>query len=223
MDSIKIKNGSIPAQTAYYSAGDMGFVMSNGSYRKYRLRDAIEEIKKTSEKEGVVKFRMRLRDGVDVNAHASRATFDKIKSIKAPNQRSNYVLKEMSPIQYKITSTLLAMFVFGAIGCTLFLFSLVLLSEKTDAEKFRDRVEDNKGAVTAMCNKVVEGMLKSPKSANIPVSYKRISVSDEGHTYTYYSYVDAQNSFGADIRTEFVCVMSDKGGHWNLIDFKFLE
>lgn len=223
MDIIKITKGSIPEQTAYYSLGDIGFEMKNGGYKKYRLKDAIEEIKKISEKDNVVKFRMRLRDGVDFHAHTNRVTFDKIKAIKANPQSRNYVLKEMSPLQHKITSALLVIFFVGGIGCALFLFSLVLFAEKTEADKVKDRIEGNKAAVTVMCDKMVEEMLKSPQSANIPSSYKRINVSDMGHMYTYYSYVDAQNSFGADIRTEFICVMSDKGGHWNLIDFRFLE
>lgn len=59
------------------------------------------------------------------------------------------------------------------------------------------------------CNKQVKQVLKSPKSADFP-SMPRIVF--DGKTATLYSHVDAQNSFGAMIRSRFICTVQYIGG-----------
>jgi hypothetical protein len=55
-------------------------------------------------------------------------------------------------------------------------------------------------------NEVKEN-LKAPSTA----SFSNISVSQNGNTWTVTGYVDAQNSFGAMIRSSFKVVIEDNG------------
>lgn len=72
--------------------------------------------------------------------------------------------------------------------------------------KARDKgvTENNDEIVASVCaQKKVESMLKAPKSADFPWIIGAVPQKDG--SYGVQSYVDAQNSFGATIRTNFVC------------------
>jgi len=62
--------------------------------------------------------------------------------------------------------------------------------------------------------------LKAPATADFP-SYSDSDVSvvhRGGGVFMVKSYVDAQNSFGANIRTHYICELKDNGGDsWSLI------
>jgi len=51
----------------------------------------------------------------------------------------------------------------------------------------------------------VESLLKSPSSADFPACSSMSITQGKGLEYDVNSYVEAQNSFGAQIRTEFTC------------------
>lgn len=75
-------------------------------------------------------------------------------------------------------------------------------AKKLEAEKNKDRSI----MAAIICSNLVEKSLKSPKSADFPFG------KAEGGTqrfadqrYKIRSYVDAQNSFGAEIRTWYLC------------------
>ncbi len=65
-----------------------------------------------------------------------------------------------------------------------------------------------------LCKAFVEPRLKSPKSADFPVT--DYTASKQGSTFTISSYVDAQNGFGANIRSRFICKITHKGGDWTV-------
>lgn len=64
------------------------------------------------------------------------------------------------------------------------------------------------------CRAAVEKSLKAPTTATFQ-HYKQFSAAktEEGN-YTVTGYVDAQNSFGAMVRTTFVCEMVRVGDQW---------
>lgn len=68
--------------------------------------------------------------------------------------------------------------------------------------------------VIAMCRMAVERVLKSPKSAEHPGIFDQDGkpVSKDGCTTVYASYVDAQNGFGATIRTRYLCTYDPRTG-----------
>ncbi|MBI2638147.1 hypothetical protein HYW83_01000 [Candidatus Peregrinibacteria bacterium] len=73
-----------------------------------------------------------------------------------------------------------------------------------DAEKYN--------VYASVCAKMeVEAMLKAPSTAKFPRGIPdNILFSPEKNSYTVISYVDAQNSFGAMIRTNYICVVADR-------------
>jgi hypothetical protein len=74
------------------------------------------------------------------------------------------------------------------------------------------------GAYTA-CEYFVKERLKAPRSAKFPW-YNESMVRYNGSTYTVQSYVDAQNSFGAQLRMNFICSVTPSGESWKLVDIQ---
>ena len=66
----------------------------------------------------------------------------------------------------------------------------------------------------------VENRLKSPKSADFP-SYSTRFVSHSGNQYTVSAYVNAENSFGANVRSYFTVTMTRNGDNWENINVTF--
>lgn len=62
----------------------------------------------------------------------------------------------------------------------------------------------------------VEKRLKSPKSADFPFGGSRHVTNLGGGRYKVVSYVDAQNAYGADIRTNFEGVIKRVNDGWEL-------
>jgi len=67
----------------------------------------------------------------------------------------------------------------------------------------------------------VKNRLKSPSSADFPFDDYRANVDTSTNTYVVQSYVDAQNAFGANLRSNWVIKMRYKGGSW--ADYKNWE
>jgi hypothetical protein len=91
--------------------------------------------------------------------------------------------------------------------------------EKRQAAEAAQRAEQEKAAkaaataasqrndaARAVCKDYVRDRLKSPRSADFPLLDWDIAKLSNG-TYRVRSYVDAQNSFGANIRTRFACTV----------------
>lgn len=66
------------------------------------------------------------------------------------------------------------------------------------------------------CREAVERKLKAPTTAKFPY-YQQFSAYRDGDGYSVSGYVDAQNSFGAMIRTSFSCQMRNIGGSWTAL------
>jgi hypothetical protein len=65
----------------------------------------------------------------------------------------------------------------------------------------------NPHTVWRICQERVSAGLKAPASAEFP-SYDERSIHQSGALWTVNSYVDAQNSFGAQLRTRYTCTAS---------------
>jgi hypothetical protein len=70
-----------------------------------------------------------------------------------------------------------------------------------------DKPTDPYWEVLVLCRDAVKAQLKSPSSAEFPVVDAEKSVDREGRIFTLRSHVDADNSFGANIRTTWTCIM----------------
>ncbi|OMP76145.1 MULTISPECIES: hypothetical protein [unclassified Chitinophaga] len=106
--------------------------------------------------------------------------------------------------------------------CSFFTF----LAFGSDDEK-KDVSKMNSEAFTISKNFVRE-TLKAPGSADFPTLDFTSDYMGE-NTYMVKSYVDAQNSFGAKLRTHYVATLKFNGGdwadksNWTLVDLKTSE
>lgn len=73
--------------------------------------------------------------------------------------------------------------------------------------------DDEKGACWDLAEKVVTANLKSPSTAKFPFSYgdEGVSFSKSGNLYTVTGWVDAENSYGAELRSNFIVTMTKSG------------
>lgn len=76
-----------------------------------------------------------------------------------------------------------------------------------------DAAADPSGDAKRVCvDEFVPKRLKAPASAE----FSRVTVASSGDVYTVTGSVDAQNTFGATIRSSFTCVVRDAGSNWIL-------
>lgn len=81
---------------------------------------------------------------------------------------------------------------------------------------------DNSIEAGIICERFVTKRLKSPSTAKFAsVIWDGVRAVKSGkNQYTFRSWVDSQNSFGAMIRTQFNCVIEDAGDQWKLVDLQ---
>lgn len=74
-----------------------------------------------------------------------------------------------------------------------------------------------------MAKGFVKPLLKSPATADFPTGTKGSVIKSTGEcTYVVASWVDAQNSFGANLRTTYVATVKYLGNNqWRLVDVQF--
>jgi hypothetical protein len=80
----------------------------------------------------------------------------------------------------------------------------------------------SKSGAWNVCSQFVKDRLKAPASADF-AEYRDegTSVTKTGKTYTVIGYVDAENSFGANIRTNYVCTVRYQSGRtYRLVDLQ---
>jgi hypothetical protein len=81
----------------------------------------------------------------------------------------------------------------------------------------------NDGMAKVMCEQFVEERLKAPASADFSGVFDT-TVTGSGNDYTVRGYVDAQNSFGAQIRSDYTCEIQDSGDDkWTLVSLTGLN
>ena len=126
--------------------------------------------------------------------------------------------------KHLLSSIVFIIFIFLAIGS---------VDEDSSSSKPKDpnawKNEDNSTSAYVMMQYFVKPNLKSPRSAKFPGVFERNGSS--GHVeylgnqkYRIVSYVDSQNSFGALIRTNFVCEMEQTSrDEWKHLYFKNLK
>ncbi|QNU67477.1 hypothetical protein EHE19_002830 [Ruminiclostridium herbifermentans] len=85
--------------------------------------------------------------------------------------------------------------------------------------------EDDKAFAWTAAIKEVKERLKSPSTSEFPFSYNEQYIKEvETKTFVIKSYVDAENSFGAEIRSNFMVRIKRTGENtYNLIDVKIYD
>lgn len=73
-------------------------------------------------------------------------------------------------------------------------------------------------AIFNICQSFTTDALNAPATAKFPeFNIRMLTEADDG-SYTVKSYVDAQNGFGALIRSDFVCRVKPVAATWVLLD-----
>ena len=88
----------------------------------------------------------------------------------------------------------------------------------------KDSNEDKADAIdaTVVCKKFVKDRIKTPATADFGGFESGNKDIAPGQSYTVSAYVDAQNSFGANVRNNFTCkVRYDGGGSFSLVNLSF--
>lgn len=86
--------------------------------------------------------------------------------------------------------------------------------------------EDQSIDASVMCQEFVKERLQAPATAGFPGPWDETVeiVNAKRQRYRVHSHVDAENGFGAQIRTAYVCEIRSVGGdEWRLIDLQFAE
>jgi hypothetical protein len=92
-----------------------------------------------------------------------------------------------------------------------------LAAEETQRKE--ETIYRNEFGAQAICEQHIKDELKAPATARFGDEITRVNLG--GGRYRIQSYVDAQNSFGALIRTKYVCDASTADGeHWT-VDAQF--
>lgn len=103
-------------------------------------------------------------------------------------------------------------------GCTM------MIGKGAAPAPVRQKSEETKKLEAwTQCHTIVEESLKAPSTASFPW---RMNVQvGGGDVYTVDSYVDAQNGFGAMIRTRYFCQLQYDAGAdaWRVKEFRVLE
>lgn len=138
----------------------------------------------------------------------------------------SYVFFRLSATAPKVISNL-----FSIIALCLFIPSLfgivvrLFLSENDSVLNHKKEYDEEitLGKAYVKCKSVVKNNLKAPSTADFPFIPTYTQKIDD--QYVVRSYVDAQNAFGAMIRSSFYCSFqkNNNNGSWELVDFKFDE
>ena len=92
-------------------------------------------------------------------------------------------------------------------------FKSEYVDKKDQYEKDKYYDENYQGTIIANVQEEVKKQLMSPKSADFPWGFDEYNITYQGESedglymYSVESYVDAENSFGAEIRSEYMCMI----------------
>lgn len=98
-----------------------------------------------------------------------------------------------------------------------------LTAERERQNKIEAEKRYNKSESYFICQDFVKDRLKSPSTAEFPSS-RNVNIFETGtNKYMIKGYVDAQNSFGAQLRTQYECEVQLDGETWKLQHIQLLE
>ncbi len=118
------------------------------------------------------------------------------------------------------TCLALAVVVF-AVGCLYWAYPAAGVSTYSVAASNYDA-----GMACTMAEEMITPQLKAPTSAEFDYGDCRDSAVQNGHTWTLHSYIDADNSFGAHIRTRYTVQMrydNPPSNMWHMENLTFSD
>ena len=126
-------------------------------------------------------------------------------------QEEAKVCKHCGKKQKKVFSKKMKIIV-GILWLFVFIIFISALSGGSDSTGTGE-VEITDSKVHIMSKSYVENVLKSPSTANFPsYDYSFFDLGD--NKYKIVSYVDSQNGFGAQVRSDYLVTLSYNSGDW---------
>lgn len=141
-------------------------------------------------------------------------------------------MPKYKPVAKKLAKAVAYLILVPAIIIMLILLNHVLDDGKPDPQPAEPQIvmrADQRDAnimAATLCEERVRSSLKAPRTAKFPW---RKETSFNGRTAILSSFVDAENAFGAMIRTRYVCTVEYTGGkagdfdNWRITDFALIE
>lgn len=166
---------------------------------------------------------------LDTPAHTTRGEDPAMTATDQPQSGFEQAPTKNWFLRHKVVTGLLVVLALGAVGSQLSDEEPAVTdapsSSTTDEpepepepEPAYDLSEDSISA-TVMCEEFVTDRLRSPSTADFPWTSERETYNPKRNTWTIVSYVDSQNGFGAEVRTDWVCeITSSDGENWTLVD-----
>lgn len=121
----------------------------------------------------------------------------------------------------------------GCIGCLglIIIVGIIAFAFHSCLSGSSSKESDNTSMIITIAQDAVKKQLKTPSSAKFPWGFDEYKIkevaSENSELKTYYvqGYVDAENSFGAKIRTEFIVKLelNDDGEKYKILDVKLNE
>jgi hypothetical protein len=109
----------------------------------------------------------------------------------------------------------------GLIFAAFILIMVIAIRNKPSPEKEAAKQSERAGYTAAfVCQDAVRDRLKAPATAEFQAPRNaEIKRYDSGN-YEIVSYVDAQNSFGAKLRSPYTCVVAPSGAGFQVLELK---
>jgi hypothetical protein len=205
-----------------------------GAYSLLEAYFAYKELKETKEEKEIIKEHKvcpaDLRESEKEKKISSVMKFDdSAEIIKREVKEDGYLYIKTKTTNKKQLKSKQTMYLFGGIMLIMmFLFfnnfhSSDMTNDKIENDTKTVTIEDAKTYGYTVCEDVVKQYLKAPASADfpwLPINANKI----DNNLYSVTSYVDAQNGFGAKIRTYFVCKVKydDVDDVWTVTKVDFL-
>lgn len=115
-----------------------------------------------------------------------------------------------------------------AIGCVVVWIALASASPSSSGPSYsaaKHTANHDAGMACIMAEKLIKQQLKSPSSARFDYGDCKGNATRSGDAWTLRSYVDADNSFGAHIRTRYVAKLTNvpPSDTWRLVELQLID
>jgi len=228
---LKIIGGTYPNQNGDLFWGHITVRDEQKNFIRYCLRGYNATLETVAQDRGTHIFKIYPKDGTEIVIKGDKKLYQNIQKILEqpvrPEDVTRHIFskKESRSIKANGTSQLLLVAVAA-------LFFFMWLGKEPSSKPVMESkykqvdTSDAEAIAQTLCNMRVKEGLKAPRTAKYPWT---ANVHVSGGRASMTSYVDAQNSFGALIRTHYFCAVQYGGGkpgdvaNWSVVDFSVIE
>jgi hypothetical protein len=160
-----------------------------------------------------------IQDAAIVCKHCGRDLTTSAASRAAPSANGTVVPKAAPNQKIGMGCAIALMLMFG--GCV-----VLMMLPQSEERKQERALNDGQVNTTVLCEHAMTQRLRAPGSADYPFGHVSSVTRVGENRFQLTSYVDAQNAFGAKLRTRFRCLVEgngDKIENYKVVDLTTLE